>query len=89
MNYLFPLLPAPGADDDASGCASILEAFRVLAQSGYVPLRGPVELHWYAGEEGGLLGSLPIAKYKQESGAKIGAMLAFVSILSNSSTTLF
>jgi leucyl aminopeptidase len=79
MNYLFPLLPAPGADDDCSGTVSILEAFRVLAMSGYTPLNGPVEFHWYAAEEGGLLGSQAIARYKKESGAKIGAMMEFVS----------
>jgi leucyl aminopeptidase len=79
MNYLFPLLPSPGADDDCSGTVSILEAFRVLAHSGYVPINGPVEFHWYAGEEGGNLGSLAIARYKKESGARIGAMMEFVS----------
>lgn len=42
-NYLFPLLPAPGADDDCSGTVSILEAFRVLAKSGFIPKDGPVE----------------------------------------------
>jgi leucyl aminopeptidase len=36
-NYLFPLLPAPGADDDGSGTVSILETFRVLAESGFLP----------------------------------------------------
>ncbi|TQV91569.1 hypothetical protein V2A60_008512 [Cordyceps javanica] len=77
MNYLFPLLPAPGADDDCSGTASILEAFRVLAHNGYIPRNGPVEFHWYAAEEGGLLGSQAIAKYKKESGVTIGAMLEF------------
>jgi len=76
-NYLFPLLPAPGADDDCSGTVSILEAFRVLAESGYIPENGPVEFHWYAGEEGGLLGSMAIARYKKDSGAKIGAMMEF------------
>ncbi|CZS98007.1 uncharacterized protein RAG0_06909 [Rhynchosporium agropyri] len=76
-NYLFPLLPAPGADDDCSGTVSILEAFRVLAESGYVPRDGPVEFHWYAAEEGGLLGSQAIARYKKESGATIGAMMEF------------
>lgn len=79
MNYLFPLLPAPGADDDCSGTVSILEAFRVLAESGFVPTNGPVEFHWYAAEEGGLLGSQAVARYKKESGAKIGAMMEFVS----------
>jgi bacterial leucyl aminopeptidase len=78
-NYLFPLLPAPGADDDCSGTVSILEAFRVLAQTGYVPKNGPVEFHWYAGEEGGLLGSQAIARYKKDQGALIGAMIEFVS----------
>ncbi|KAI0121707.1 hypothetical protein BJ170DRAFT_133642 [Xylariales sp. AK1849] len=76
-NYLFPLLPAPGADDDCSGTVSILEAFRVLALSGYTPRDGPVEFHWYAAEEAGLLGSQPVARYKKDSGAKIGAMMEF------------
>jgi hypothetical protein len=30
---------APGADDDASGSASVLEAFRIIANSEYVPKR--------------------------------------------------
>ncbi|KAJ5220240.1 peptidase family M28 [Penicillium chermesinum] len=76
-NYLFPLLPAPGADDDGSGTVSILEAFRILAESGYTPKDGPVEFHWYAAEEGGLLGSQRIARYKKDQGAKIGAMMEF------------
>lgn len=78
-NYLFPLLPAPGADDDCSGTVSILEAFRVLAEAGFTPKDGPVEFHWYAAEEGGLLGSQAIARYKKEQGARIGAMIEFVS----------
>lgn len=77
-NYLFPLLPAPGADDDGSGSISILEAFRVLATNGFIPKEGPVEFHWYAAEEGGLLGSLDIAAYKKKEGATIGAMMEFV-----------
>ncbi|GKT41173.1 leucine aminopeptidase 1 [Colletotrichum spaethianum] len=76
-NYLFPLLPAPGADDDCSGTVSILEAFRVLAMSGYIPQEGPVEFHWYAAEEGGLLGSQAVAAYKKKEGANIGAMMEF------------
>nr|XP_031858973.1 uncharacterized protein CI109_005641 [Kwoniella shandongensis]KAA5526045.1 hypothetical protein CI109_005641 [Kwoniella shandongensis] len=76
-NYLFPLLPAPGADDDCSGTVAILEAFRVLATRGFVPENGPVEFHWYAGEEAGNLGSLPVAGYKKDIGAKVGAMLEF------------
>jgi hypothetical protein len=46
-NYMFPLLPAPGADDDCSGTVTILETFHILAESGYIPKNGPVEFHWY------------------------------------------
>lgn len=49
--------------------------------SGYTPVNGPVEFHWYAAEEAGLLGSQYIARYKKESGATIGAMIEFVCIL--------
>lgn len=76
-NYMFPLLPAPGADDDCSGTVSILETFRVLAESGFIPVNGPVEFHWYAAEEAGLWGSQAIARYKKESNAVIGAMMEF------------
>ncbi|KAK4686779.1 bacterial leucyl aminopeptidase, partial [Tremellales sp. Uapishka_1] len=74
-NYLFPLLPAPGADDDMSGSTSILEAFRVLAMRGYIPERGPVEFHWYAAEEAGLYGSQDVARFAKDSKVKVGAML--------------
>ncbi|WVR04904.1 hypothetical protein IAU60_001916 [Kwoniella sp. DSM 27419] len=76
-NYLFPLLPAPGADDDMSGSTSILEAFRALANRGFIPQHGPVEFHWYAAEEAGLLGSQEIVAYKLGQGAK--DMTAFVA----------
>ena len=51
----------------------------MLAHSGFTPLNGPVEFHWYAAEEGGLLGSQHVARYLKESGATIGAMMEFVS----------
>ncbi|KAI9593549.1 hypothetical protein BDF19DRAFT_448101 [Syncephalis fuscata] len=47
---------APGADDDGSGTVSSFEAFRALIDSGFKPKRS-IEFHWYAGEEGGFLGS--------------------------------
>lgn len=56
---------APGADDNASGSASLLEALRVLLNQKQ-PQR-TVEFFWYAGEESGLLGSAQIAEtYKNE-----------------------
>ncbi|KAG5221214.1 aminopeptidase [Salix suchowensis] len=55
---------SPGADDDGSGSVNLIEAFRALVDSGFEPAN-PVEFHWYAAEEGGLLGSRAIAsKYK-------------------------
>lgn len=54
--YESPLFAAPGADDGGSGTVTILEAFRALIQAGFRP-EVPVEFHWYAAEEGGLLGS--------------------------------
>ena len=76
-NYLMPLLPAPGADDDMSGSVSILEAFTVLAENGYIPSEGPVEFHWYAAEEAGLLGSQDIVKFKKGQATVVGAMMEF------------
>ncbi len=61
-----------------SGSTSILEAFRALAGRGYIPEHGPVEFHWYAAEEAGLLGSQEIVAYKKGQDAKVGAMLEFV-----------
>ncbi|KAF5971133.1 bacterial leucyl aminopeptidase [Fusarium coicis] len=69
---------SPGADDDGSGTVTILEAFRVLltdsrVSTGQAP--NTIEFHWYAGEEGGLLGSGAIfQKYKQD-GRQVKAML--------------
>ncbi|KAI8318187.1 putative leucine aminopeptidase [Martensiomyces pterosporus] len=58
---------APGADDDGSGTVTILEALRVFAASGLKPARS-IEFHWYAGEEGGLLGSADVTKaYKTKT----------------------
>ncbi|KAJ2778339.1 hypothetical protein GGI15_004204, partial [Coemansia interrupta] len=65
---------APGADDDGSGTVTILEALRVFTQSGFKPKRS-VEFHWYAGEEGGLLGSADVSK--SYSGKAVVADLHF------------
>eukprot|EP00842_Homolaphlyctis_polyrhiza_P002931 jgi/Hompol1/3639/HPOL_000271-RA len=47
---------SPGADDDGSGTTTIFETLRRLVHSSFVPHRA-IEFHWYAAEEGGLLGS--------------------------------
>ncbi len=50
---------APGADDDASGVASLTEVARVLLANNYQPKR-TLRFYAYAGEEAGLLGSKQI-----------------------------
>lgn len=45
---------APGADDNASGAAALLEAARILRQH---PLPRTIRLIWFTGEEQGRLGS--------------------------------
>ncbi|KAJ1776735.1 hypothetical protein LPJ54_002876 [Coemansia sp. RSA 1824] len=61
INQMDHTARAPGADDDGSGSVAILEAMRVLVQSN-VRLHNSVEFHWYAGEEGGLLGSTDVVR---------------------------
>ncbi len=64
---------APGADDNASGSASLLEALRVLITQG-IPERS-VEFFWYAGEESGLLGSAEIAQQYKAAQKDVVAVL--------------
>lgn len=65
---------APGADDDASGIATLQEVMRVLLQSGYKPER-TIQFIGYAGEEAGLLGSKDIAKaYAAQGRNVVGAL---------------
>jgi leucyl aminopeptidase len=66
---------APGADDDASGSATVLEAFRVLATDpDYRPER-TLEFQAYAAEEVGLRGSQEIAQYYYDYGFNVIGML--------------
>jgi bacterial leucyl aminopeptidase len=64
---------APGSDDNASGSANILEAARILSH-GAQPAR-TIEFYWYAGEEGGLLGSAEIAQNAKKAGKKVVGVL--------------
>jgi bacterial leucyl aminopeptidase len=72
------LIANPSQDDNGSGSVTILEAFRTLLTnstiaSGQAPQT--IEFHWYAGEEGGLLGSQAIFSNYQSSGRDVKAML--------------
>lgn len=61
---------APGADDDASGIASLTEVFRTLVASGYKPRR-TLKFMAYAAEEVGLRGSQEIATSYANAGTNV------------------
>ncbi|MDN7540418.1 M20/M25/M40 family metallo-hydrolase [Burkholderia cenocepacia] len=65
---------SPGADDDASGIASLTEALRVLLANNYRPKR-TIKFVGYAAEEAGLLGSKAIAKQFRTQNANVVGVL--------------
>ncbi len=65
--------PAPGADDDASGCAAVLELARLLAER---PLHHPVRFVLFDAEEEGLLGSHAYASEMRDDGQAVRLMLS-------------
>jgi leucyl aminopeptidase len=67
---------APGADDDASGIATISEVFRVMMTQNYRPLR-TVKFMAYAAEEVGLRGSQQIATQHKNAGINVVGVVQF------------
>lgn len=65
---------APGADDDGSGSATILEVFRTLVKGGFTPER-TIEFHHYAAEEVGLRGSAAVATEYDRLGRNVVSMV--------------
>ena len=65
---------APGADDDASGIATITEVLRVALASGWKPKR-TVKVMGYAAEEVGLRGSNAIATSFKNAGTNVVGVL--------------
>jgi Zn-dependent M28 family amino/carboxypeptidase len=63
---------APGANDNASGMAGVLEAARVLSQHSF---NGTIVYAGLSGEEQGLFGGGTVARMAQESGWDIEALL--------------
>ncbi|WP_073603977.1 M28 family metallopeptidase [Vibrio aerogenes] len=61
---------APGADDDASGIASVTEIIRVLSENNFQPRR-TIAFMAYAAEEVGLRGSQDIASQYQSDGKNV------------------
>ena len=64
---------APGAADDASGVAAVLEAARVLAAHG--PYEKTIVLAALSGEEQGLFGGAQLARLARDSGWTVEAVL--------------
>jgi leucyl aminopeptidase len=67
---------APGADDNASGIATITEILRVLVQNDFKPKR-TIQLMAYAAEEVGLLGSKEIANSYKTKNQKVVGVIQF------------
>ena len=65
-----PEMVAPGADDDASGVATLTEALRIALASGWKPQR-TVKFMGYAAEEVGLYGSEAIAQQFKANGVNV------------------
>lgn len=65
---------APGADDNASGTAAVLEIARVIMQSGYQP-RSTIKFVTFAAEEYGLWGSKHYAQYTLDQGMNVRLMI--------------
>jgi leucyl aminopeptidase len=65
---------APGADDDASGIATLTEVARVLLARDHRPAR-TLQFIAYAAEEVGLRGSLSIVRDYQRRGVRVAGVL--------------
>lgn len=63
---------APGADDDASGVAVVMELARILSK---MPQRATIVLAPVAGEEQGLLGSKGLSEFAEAQGWNVEGMI--------------
>ncbi len=72
--YTDPNHHAPGADDDASGIATLTETLRIALADGWQPRR-TVKFMGYAAEEVGLRGSNAIAQSFRRSGVNVVSVL--------------
>lgn len=66
----------PGAGDDGSGSATIMEMARVLLAS-KTAFKRPIYIIWYAAEERGLVGSQHVVQYFQEKNRPVKAAIQF------------
>ena len=69
-------MKAPGADDNASGIATLTEILRLILSSGHKPKR-TIQFMSYAAEEVGLRGSQDIAARYSRAGKDVKAVIQF------------
>lgn len=67
---------APGADDDGSGIAILTEILRII-EANNLRFHHSIELHAYAAEEIGLVGSRELASQYRKDQKKVAGMLQF------------
>lgn len=67
------ILPAPGADDNASGTAAVIEAARILSNYEF---NSTIRFIVFSGEELGMFGSKHYAKLASSSGEKIAGVIS-------------
>eukprot|EP01095_Lingulamoeba_sp_RSL-Kostka_P009354 TRINITY_DN322_c0_g1_i1.p1 TRINITY_DN322_c0_g1~~TRINITY_DN322_c0_g1_i1.p1 ORF type:complete len:379 (+),score=134.82 TRINITY_DN322_c0_g1_i1:110-1246(+) len=65
---------SPGADDDGTGVVTGLQVFQALMNNNFKPER-TVEIHFYAAEEAGLLGSKAVAKKYADDNVNVVGMM--------------
>ncbi len=73
-SYENPFLYAPGADDNASGTAAVLEIARVLKSYDYKP-QANIKFITFAAEEAGLAGSMNYVQKEAAKNSKIKFMI--------------
>lgn len=66
---------SPGADDNATGVANVLEVFRILSTQSTQRPKKTLEFHFYAGEEQGLRGSAEVAEVYKLQNKKVAGVL--------------
>ncbi|RMH05352.1 MAG: M28 family peptidase [Planctomycetota bacterium] len=72
INYAGSSAPAPGADDDGSGTAGVIEIARILSQQDFAYT---IRFCAFSGEELGLLGSEAYAAWLESNGAEVIGMI--------------
>ncbi|CAL8143406.1 unnamed protein product [Orchesella dallaii] len=70
---------APGADDNATGCAVLMEVLRLLVQSG-IKLNHALEFHFYAATEINVAGAYDVGQLYKKKNVKVKGLLSLDSL---------